>query len=101
MVDLIACYWTIAGPVTFGDHDESGWSFRDRAEAAGRVGYRGIGLKHADLMKTIARDGFAGMRAIMEDNGLRHLEVEALGDWWTEGPKRNVSDQVRRDLLEA
>lgn len=101
MVDLIACYWTIAGPVTFGENDESGWSFQARAEAAGKAGFRGIGLKHADLMKTISTYGVSGVRTILADNGLRHLEVEALSDWWCTGPVRAASDRMRYDLLEA
>lgn len=99
--DLIGCYWTLAGAVTLGSHDESPWSFRDRAEAAARAGYRGIGLKHADLVKSVAALGYGEMRAILAGNGLRHLEVEALSDWWRDGAGRVASDIVRRDLIDA
>lgn len=100
-VDLIACYWTIAGPVVFGPHDHSERSLPDRAEAAARAGYRGIGLKHADLMRAHDRHGWEGIRAILADNGLVHLELEALGDWWGEGAARQASDRVRADLFEG
>ncbi len=99
--ELIGCYWTLAGPVTFGPNDESPWSFRDRAEAAARAGYRGLGLKHADLMKSVAAYGYPEMRAILDGNGLRHLELEALGDWWRDGAEREAADLIRRDLLHA
>lgn len=99
--ELIACYWTIAGPVVFGPDDHSERDFRDRAEAVGRAGYRGIGIKHADLMRTQARYGWDGLKALLADNGLIHLEVEALTDWWAEGAARRESDRVRDDLFDA
>jgi sugar phosphate isomerase/epimerase len=99
--NLLACYWTLGGGYVFGEHDESPWDFRDRAEAAARAGYRGIGIKEADLRLTLARHGYDGMRAILADNGLRHLEIEVLMDWYAEGPARAASDRVRAELLEA
>lgn len=99
--DLIGCYWTLAGAVTLGSHDESPWPLRARAEAAARAGYRGIGLKHADIMKSAAELGLAEMCAILSGNGLRHIEVEALGEWWRDGADRAASDIVRRDLIEV
>ena len=99
--DLIACFWTIGGNYVFGDADHSPWDFRLRAEAAGRAGYRGIGIKHADLMRTQQRYGFEGMRSILKDNGLRQVEVEALFDWFTTGERRRASDIVRADLMQA
>jgi sugar phosphate isomerase/epimerase len=99
--DLIGCFWTLGGAYVFGDDDRSPWDFRDRAEAAGRAGYRGIGLKHADLMATLERWRFGEIRAILADNGLIHLELEALFDWYEDGEKRLASDRVRRDLLAA
>jgi sugar phosphate isomerase/epimerase len=99
-VDLIACYWTLAGKyVPFTEDDSSPWDFRDRVEAAARAGYRGIGLKHADLMKTLKRYGYAAIRSLLNDNGIKHLELEVLMDWFLDGPARERSDAVRRDLL--
>jgi len=99
--DLIACFWTIGGSYVFGDNDHSPWDFRLRAEAAARAGYRGIGTKHADLMLTLSKYGYGGMRSILADNGLVQLEVEALFDWFAEGDRRRASDIVRADLLKA
>lgn len=98
---LIACFWTIGGRYVFGDNDQSPWDFRLRAEAAARAGYRGIGLKHADLMLTLKRHGYAGVRAILADNGLTALELEALFDWFHLDERRAKSDVVRKDLLKA
>jgi sugar phosphate isomerase/epimerase len=100
-IDLIGCYWTLAGRYEFGEHDESPWDFRDRVEAAARAGYRGIGLKIADLRRVRAKYGYAGMRSLLEDHDLRHLEVEALFYWFATGEARAASDRDRHDLFEA
>lgn len=98
---LIACFWTIGGRYAFGDDDHSPWDFKLRAEAAARAGYRGIGIKHADLKLTLSRYGFEGIRSILQDNGLAALELEALFDWFHTDARRAKSDIVRRDLLQA
>lgn len=101
MTDLIACYWTLAGPLTFGPDDHSAIDVRLRIEAAARAGYRGIGLKHADIMRSNARHGWPALRRLLADNALVHIEVEALGDWWCDGEVRIESDRVRDDLFVA
>ena len=98
-VDLLACYWTLAGNYVFGDADHSPWDFRLRAEAAAAAGYTGIGIKQADLRRVLAQHGISGMRAILKDNGIRHLELEALFDWCAEGERRKASDADRQLLL--
>lgn len=98
---LIGCYWTLAGNYTFGADDHSPWSFRARAEAAGRAGYAGFGFKQADLRRILACHGYAEIRAILAGNGLRHVELEALFDWCADGPARRQSDADRQLLLAA
>ena len=61
----------------------------------------GFGLKHADLMLTLDRYGYDGVRSILADNGIRHLELEALFDWYVDGEIRQRSDAIRFDLLTA
>jgi len=99
MTELIACYWTLAGAYRFGDDDHSPWDFRSRAEAAGRAGYRGIGFKQADLRRILQRYSLSEIGQILADNGLRHVELEALFDWFADGERRRVSDDDRRLLL--
>ena len=50
-VDLLASYWTLAGDVDpgGGGQEWSPFDFRDRVEAISRVGFRGMGIWHADL----------------------------------------------------
>jgi sugar phosphate isomerase/epimerase len=101
-VELLAGYWTIAGNIeSFETNDKSSFDFRDRVEASARAGYKGIGLKHADLMAVAGQYGFPEMKAILQDNGIKYLELEALFDWFTDGDRRNQSDMVRKDLLRS
>jgi sugar phosphate isomerase/epimerase len=101
-VELLAAYWTIAGDVyPFAQDEVSPFSFRDRVEAAARAGYKGIGLIHADLMANARRLGLREMKAILDANGMRHVELEFIVDWFADGERRRASDVVRHDLLAA
>ena len=99
---MLAGYWTIAGDrYPMGPSEISPFSFRERAEAAAAAGYTGMGLVYHDIMANAAKMGLGGMRKILDDNGIAHIEVEFLGDWFEEGAKKAASDTVRGDLLEA
>ncbi len=101
-IELIASYWTIAGDVyPMGPNEISPFPFEKRVEVAARVGYRGLGLLHADLMAVSNRLGLSEMRRILDANGMHHVELEFLSDWYTQGAARAASDTVRKDLLEA
>ncbi|WP_030622067.1 sugar phosphate isomerase/epimerase family protein [Streptomyces sclerotialus] len=100
--DLLATCWTTAGAAAPDSRDQrSPLRLRERAEAAGAAGFTGFGLLYADLVEAERTYGLPGVRALFEDNGLVHVELEFLLDWWTEGPRRAASDVVRRDLLRA
>lgn len=99
MPALLACYWTLAGRYVFGEDDHSPWDFRARVEAAARAGYRGVGIKQADLRRSLQRHGISGLRAMLAANGIAHLELEALFDWCADGPARRRSDMDRELLL--
>lgn len=102
--ELLAAYWTLAGDVYPGAPTEvSPHSLSDRAQAASKVGYTGMGLVHADLVHYSETIGFGAMKRILDDNGIRHIEVEFLGDWFlpASDPRRKASDQMRSELLEA
>lgn len=102
--ELLAAYWTLAGDVYPGAPTEvSPHSLEARAKVAAKVGYTGMGLVHADLKHYAGTIGYSGIRRILEDNGIRHVEVEFLGDWFyaPNDPRRKASDLIRADLLEA
>jgi sugar phosphate isomerase/epimerase len=100
--DLLATCWTTAGDAAPLRGDErSPIPLRERVEAAATAGFRGLGLVYADLLVAERDHGMAGIRSMLADNGLVHLELELLTDWWADGPRRRRSDEVRRTLLEA
>jgi sugar phosphate isomerase/epimerase len=100
--DLLATCWTTAGDAAPLRGDErSPLSLRERVEATAAAGFRGIGLLLVDLVAAEREHGLAGIRSLLDDNGLVHLELELLTDWWADGPRRRRSDEVRRELLDA
>jgi sugar phosphate isomerase/epimerase len=101
-IELLAAYWTIAGDVyPMGPSEVSPFSFNDRMEAAGRAGFTGIGLVHNGMIATVDQIGYPAMKSILEQNGIKHIELEFLVDWYHTGERRRQSDKVRRELLEA
>ncbi|MDP9052181.1 MAG: sugar phosphate isomerase/epimerase [Acidobacteriota bacterium] len=101
-VDLLASYWTIAGgaePHT--DHEYSHFDFRDRVAEIARVGFRGMGLWHADLEYTLRSHSLEEMKQILDDHGIIHIELEFLQDWFVDGEARRSADQRKGLLLRA
>ncbi len=103
-VDLLASYWTLAGPVEL--HTGREWSLFDvvdRVTAAANAGFRGLGLWHADLLHIREKRGLHELRTIIDDGGISHVELEFLWDWFLDPgtEERRRSDQRRRALLDA
>lgn len=97
---LLATCWTTAGDAAPDRVDQSSpLGLAERAAAASAAGFTGFGLVYADLLRYEQEHGVAGMKSILDDNGLTYVEVEALADWWTTGPRRTASDRVRGNLL--
>ena len=101
--DLVGLYWTTSGPVEV--HAGREWSLfdlRDRCEHAARVGYRGLGIWHADLEHILETRTLGEVKALLDEHDLPHLELECLLDWWMEpGEERQASDERRELLFEA
>jgi sugar phosphate isomerase/epimerase len=98
-VELLASYWTFGGgglPHT--DREYSTFDLKDRAEAIARVGFRGMGIWHSDLKHILKTRSLRDIKKILGDNGLKHLELEFLGDWFREGEEKRESD-VRKKML--
>jgi len=100
--ELLASCWTTAGNAAPMAADErSPFALTERIEAAAGAGYTGFGLVHADLIEAKKDLGYSALRQILDEHGVRHVEVEMLSDWYTTGPSRQASDIAREDLLEA
>jgi sugar phosphate isomerase/epimerase len=103
--DVLGLYWTISGPVEV--HVGREWSLfslRDRCAQAQRVGFSGIGIWHADLEHLLENGTtIADIRSLLDEHGLRHLELEFLGDWFLDpsDERRIAADATRRLLFEA
>lgn len=105
-VELLASYWTLAGdvdPTGALGPDYSPFSFRERVEAISKVGFTGLGLWHTDLYHTLESTSLADMKRILDDNGIVHLELEFLFDWFhPDGSERkSKSDEEKAKLLGA
>jgi len=103
-VDLVGLYWTTSGPVVV--HYGREWSlfdWADRCAAAREVGFSGLGIWHADLEHLLETRTLRKLKEIFDANGLRHLELEFLMDWFLDpdDERRIVSDGTRALLLEA
>jgi sugar phosphate isomerase/epimerase len=100
--DLLATCWTSAGDAAPGRGDEtSPVPLRDRVEACAAAGWTGFGLLHADLELALRSADLAELRQMFEDCGIAYVELEFLGDWWTDGERRRASDRRRELLLRA
>jgi sugar phosphate isomerase/epimerase len=100
--ELLATCWTTAGDAAPSREDwRSPVPLRKRIEAAAAAGFTGFGVLAVDLAVAEREHGLAGIRAMLADNGLVHLELEGLPDWWSGGPERARSDELRRFLLTA
>jgi sugar phosphate isomerase/epimerase len=102
-IDLLASYWTIAGDVDPGGdgREYSSFDFRDRVEAISRIGFKGMGIWHTDLYKTLETRTLAEMKQILDDNGIVHIEIEFLFDWFLDGERKKQSDLEKAKLLGA
>ncbi len=99
-VELMNLYWTTAG-VFPGVSEISRFDFKDRVEAAARAGFKGIGLWHTDLEHILCHRTLEEMKMILDDNGIKYVELEFLTDWFLDGARKAESDSRKRRLLEA
>jgi sugar phosphate isomerase/epimerase len=99
-VELMSMYWTTAG--VFPGHGEiSRFDFRDRVEAAAKAGFKGIGIWHTDLEHILLHGTLKEMKKILNDNGIKHLELEFINDWFLDGARKAESDSRKKRLFEA
>ena len=100
-VELLASYWTISAGLPHTDKEYSPFDFKDRVESAARAGFKGFGLWHADLEHVLQHRTLPEMKQIFDDNGIKHIELEFLTDWFLDGDRKLKSDIQRNKLLKA
>jgi sugar phosphate isomerase/epimerase len=99
---LLATCWSSAGDAASDRADlRSPLPLRERVEAAAAAGFTGFGLLSADLPAAQEEYGLAGIRTLLDDNGMVDLELEGIPHWWDDGPRREESDRIRYHLLHA
>ena len=87
--ELLATCWTSAGDAASDRPDlRSPLSLRERIEAASSAGFRGFGLLSDDLPAAVAEYGLTGIKTMLADNGIVHLELEGIPYWWDDGAHR-------------
>ena len=99
-VELMNLYWTTAG-IFPGAGEISRFDFKDRVEDAARAGFKGIGIWHTDLEHILCHRTLEEMKMILDDNGIKYVELEFLTDWFLDGARKAESDSRKRRLLEA
>jgi sugar phosphate isomerase/epimerase len=101
--DLLATCWTTAGDAVPlpGRHD-SPIPLPVRIQAAAKAGFTGFGVVHNDLQTYLQEHDLQALRSVFKDNGITHIELEFLTDWWEVGtPARAESDRLLDLLLRA
>ena len=101
-IELLASYWTIAGgALPHTDKEYSPFDFKDRVEAIAKAGFKGMGIWHSDLAHTLEHTSLKEMKQTLDDHGLKHIELEFLGDWFLDGEEKKQSDIRKKMLLTA
>ncbi len=102
---ILGSYWTTAGsamPLP-GGVQWSPFSWSDRCAQAGRVGLQGLGLWHEDLRHLLEVHPLAELGRIFANEGLEHLELEFLMNWYLpeEDPRYRAAEATTRLVFEA
>jgi len=101
-IEIIGSYWTLAGDVyPHSEYEFSPSKFEDRVAAAYQAGFKGFALKEVDLEHILHRLTIKDVRHILEDNGMKHVELEFLTDWFVTGEEKKKSDKMKHFLLES
>jgi sugar phosphate isomerase/epimerase len=100
-IELLASYWTISAGLPHTDREYSPFDFRERVESAARAGFTGFGIWHADLDHVLKTRTLQEMKRILDDNGMKHVELEFLTDWFLEGERKKKSDICKHQLFKA
>jgi len=100
--DTICTFFTHAGNLSpMSAPAVSPLPLEQRARAVADAGFAGIGFGREDINRSLEQYGAAGVRAILDDYGLIHRELEVLLNWFVDDSRRKESDLHRAQLLDA
>ncbi len=102
--DLLATCWTTAGDaVPLPGRDDSPLVLAARIEQAAGAGFTGFGVVHNDLAVYLRDHDLPTLARTLRDNGIKHVELEFLTDWWQPAgtAERAASDELHALLLRA
>jgi sugar phosphate isomerase/epimerase len=100
-IDLLASYWTISCGLPHTNKEYSPFDFRSRVESAARAGFTGFGIWHADLEHVLRTRTLKEMKQILDDNGMKYVELEFLTGWFLAGEQKRKSDLCKKMLFDA
>jgi sugar phosphate isomerase/epimerase len=100
-VELLASYWTISAGFPHTDREYSPFDFKERVESAARAGFKGFGIWHSDLAHVLKKRALKEMKQILDDNGIKHVELEFLNGWFLDGEEKKKSDVMKKMLFDA
>lgn len=99
---LVATAWTSAGNISPTDVPAvSPLHITERVAAVRDAGYSGMGLVADDLAVIRESIGFNGLRDLIAEAGLTHVEIELIERWWVPRGHPGHSYAVRDLLFEA
>lgn len=100
--NLVATAWTSAGNTSPRLAPAiSPVPIAERVAAIADAGYVGLGLIADDLLAIRDSLGFTGLRDLIADAGLSHIEIELIERWWIPRGEAGHTYAVRDLLLEA
>jgi sugar phosphate isomerase/epimerase len=102
MADLVATAWTSAGATSpMHNPPTSPVPIAERVAAVADAGYCGLGLLAADLVVVRDTVGYDGLRALLAEHGLTHIEIELIERWWIPRGEPGHTYDIRDLLFEA
>lgn len=100
-VPILGSFWTLAEGTAPTGPDVCARDIRTRIETAARAGFTGMGFWHTDIAAIKEHTSLADVRKMLDDNGIVHVEIEWLNEWFRTDERRVESDKWRALLLDA
>ena len=102
MAELVATAWTSAGDTSpMRTPATSPVPIAERVAAVADAGYCGLGLIVDDLVTVRDSIGYAGLRDLVAEHGLTHIEIELLERWWLPRGEPGSTHDTRDLLFDA